>query len=90
MTFLADGSDKLRGIENRSGIRHLTPHDLRRTFASWLHAKGAGARVIQELLGHSSILTTEKYITTTPQQHRTAVGNLPDVLPASRYDGNHP
>jgi integrase len=44
------------------GIGELAPHDLRRTAAKLCRAKGGELEQIQFLLGHESILTTERYL----------------------------
>jgi site-specific recombinase XerD len=46
----------------RAGIaRAISSHDLRATYATELVNRGANIRVVQELLGHSSVATTEIY-----------------------------
>jgi site-specific recombinase XerC len=43
-------------------IEHVAPHDLRRTCARLCHSSGGELEQIQFLLGHSSVLTTERYL----------------------------
>ena len=59
-----------------AGVPQIHAHSFRHKFATDLLKKGANIRTVQELLGHSSLSTTEKYLAVTDENKSWAVGLL--------------
>jgi integrase len=74
------GRDLPRAAE-RAGIKkHVTPNDLRRTFASWLVQQGVSLYVVSRLLGHKSTRMVELVYGQLDDATLTnAIANLPDL-----------
>jgi integrase len=57
----------------------LSTHALRHRFASQVHANSHDLRAVQDLLGHSSLATTQRYLQITDEQKSAAVMSLGGV-----------
>lgn len=72
-------SDQLTDAKRRAGITDplLTGHSLRHFFGTELVRSGASLRVVQELMRHSSLTTTQRYVAVLDEDRRNGIALLP-------------
>jgi site-specific recombinase XerD len=71
-------SNKIRQFAKKAGLDDFHTHTMRHKFATDLLEKGANIKVVQELLGHENLTTTQVYLSVTDQGLRQAVKLLDD------------
>ena len=69
----------------KAGIEGLRFHDLRHTFASRLVERGVDVETVKELLGHSSILITQRYLHSSEERKRKAVEKLDRIEKRAKF-----
>jgi integrase/recombinase XerD len=74
--FSANTMQRLLSICYKRANVDASSHSGRRSYATHLIQAGADVYTVQCLLGHSSILTTQKYFTTSPMRLKTFAGLL--------------
>jgi integrase/recombinase XerD len=76
--LMASASDAISKAINRAGIadQRLTGHSLRHFFATQLLSEGVNVRVIQEMMGHASLATTQLYMDVSDAQRSEGVARL--------------
>ena len=72
--YTCDGlSQRLERLSDRSGLHKITPYCLRHTFGTTMAAEGVNLAVLAQLMGHSDIKTTTRYIAVNSEAHQKAV-----------------
>ena len=74
--FSANTMQRLISICYQRANVPASSHSGRRSYATHLIQAGADIYTVQCLLGHSSIVTTQKYFTTSPERHKRFAGLL--------------
>lgn len=69
-------SNKIRQFALKAGLTDIHTHSLRHKFATDLLERGANIRVVQELLGHDNLSTTQVYLSVTEKGKRDAINLL--------------
>ena len=73
---------RLKSLCKRLGIKDVSFHTLRHTYASHLAMNGVDIKTISELLGHTSIQTTARYTHISTEHKRKAISALPTKITA--------
>ena len=71
---------RVAAVSQRCEIQHVNVHALRHTFATRLVEQQVPLRIVQELLGHASITTTQRYAHVFNAERKNAIERLDEFL----------
>lgn len=68
---------RFRAAREAAGLPELRLHDMRHAFGTWLAEAGADGPTIRDVMGHSSLTVTSRYLQSATESARLAVDRLP-------------
>lgn len=75
---------RFKAARQAAGLPHLRLHDLRHAFGTWLAEAGTDGPTIRDVMGHSSLTVTSRYLQSASESARRAVDRLPRLAPQRR------
>lgn len=72
---------RMERLSRRAGLEKMTPYSCRHSFGTALGANGVNLAVISQLMGHSDIHTTTRYIANNDEAHVKAVAVMDKIIP---------
>lgn len=87
-TFMQDGAvftysnrvvQAFNRLQRTAGVKRITPHGMRHTFATRALLEGYSLPSVQNILGHKNITTTMRYAHVSPELHAADAAKFPDL-----------
>jgi integrase/recombinase XerD len=69
-------SNKIRQFADKAGVPEVHTHSLRHKFANDLLERNVNLKIVQDLMGHENLNTTQVYLSTTEKSRREAIAKL--------------
>jgi integrase/recombinase XerD len=76
---------KIAKYAEKAGLNGFHTHSLRHKFATDLLEHNVNLKIVQELLGHESLETTQAYLSITDETKRKAIDSLEGPKPEEAY-----